>query len=69
MDENIKESIRKFQMQKSASISTFITDIRPTKKQNIKKKNDLDNCIFNVSLNLLIEAKKALQRPASNEKR
>lgn len=52
MDENIKESIRKFRMQKSISLGTFITDISASKQQHIKKKNELEASLFNVDLSI-----------------
>jgi hypothetical protein len=50
MDETIKESIRKFRMQKSISFGTFITDITGVKQQSIKKKKELEGCLFNVNI-------------------
>ena len=50
MDENIKESIKKFKLHKKSSIGTFITDLSTASlPQNIIKKQNIETCIFNVN--------------------
>ncbi len=51
MDENIKDSIRKFGMHRTNISATFLTDLtasKKTKNSNLKRKDDLDICFYNV---------------------
>lgn len=52
MDENIKDSIRKFGMHKTSLSGTFLTDLTTSKRakhSNLKRKDELDTCFYNVN--------------------
>lgn len=50
MDQKVKETMKKFQMQRTnSSLGIFLTDLSTTRHQNIIKKIDMEGFFFNVN--------------------